>query len=314
MTHSRSTFLATSGALALAASAPVRAQTSRVPLRVGMGPSDAYAEAWYAADAGFFQKAGLNVDVQGFNSGAVSTAAIVAGTLDISGTSTLPIVNAVARGIPLVIIAAAAVNTAKSPQAVMVVRKDGSVRAPKDLIGKTVGLNVLRTASELALDAWLVKNGVDAARVKVVEVLASEMGLALERGRIDAFIAGEPALSAALQGNRVYIFADPMSAIAPRYLYAAWCTSQSFAQRNPDLVKRFASAIYDTARWANRHHAETAPILAKYTKLDIADVGTMMRAEFADQLRGAELQPLLDSALKFGYLPRPVTLSELLLS
>ena len=226
--RSRSTFLTASIALALAANAPARAQTSRLPLRVGMGPSDAYAEAWYAADAGFFQKAGLNVDVQGFNSGAVSTAAIVAGTLDISGTSTLPIVNAVARGIPLVIIAAAAVNTVKSPQAVMVVRNDGSVRSPKDLIDKTVGMNVLRTASELALDAWLVKNSVDAARVKKVEVLASEMGLALERGRIDAFIAGEPALSAALQGKRVHIFADPMSAIAPRYLYAAWCTTASF--------------------------------------------------------------------------------------
>jgi NitT/TauT family transport system substrate-binding protein len=308
--RSRSDFLVAASALALAAGVPARAQAPAPVLRVGMGPSDAYGEAWYAADAGIFQKAGLNVEVQAFNSGNTATSAVVAGTLDIVGTTPVPIANAVIRGIPLVIVAAAAVNTVKAPQAVMCVRKDGPIHSAKDLAGKTVGMNVVRSIPELGLDMWLAKNDVDIAHVRTVEVLAAEMGPAVERGTIDAFVAGEPALSAALRANNVRVLVDPMSYIAPRFMFAGWFTSAQFAQRNPELLKRFANTIYETARWANRHHTETAQILAKYTKLNVADVTTMVRADFSEELRLNELQPLLDAAAKFNFLPRQISAAE----
>src|ERR1019366_1252051 len=128
------------------------------------------------------------------------------------------------------------------------------------LVGKTVGVNVLKTLLELGLDVWLTKNNVDVPSVRVVEVLFSEMGPALDRGTIDAAVIGEPALSAALKSNDVRVLTDPMILIAPRFLSAAWFSTTQFAQRNPELVARFANVIYETARWANRHHAESAPI------------------------------------------------------
>lgn len=311
MTTSRSAFLSATAALVLGAGAAGQAQT--VPLRIGIGPSDAYGEASYGVDAGIFQSAGLDVEITGFNSGTTAQAAMLAGQIDIVGTTPLPIANAVIRGIPLVLVAAGAVNTAKASQSIMCVRKDSPIRTAQDLIGKTVCFNAIRTGSELALDAYLSKNGVDISRVRTIEVSAAEMGAAVERGTVDAFVAGEPALSSALRANNVRVFVDPMQYIAPRFMYSAWFSSPAFVQRNPDLIKRFTQTMYAVAKWANTHHAETAVIIARYTKLDVGDVNHMIRADFSESLRLSELQPLLDEAAKFNYISRPMQASELLL-
>lgn len=313
MNVSRAGFFSTSAALAVAAGTAVQAQSGPV-LRVGMGPSDAYGEAWYGADAGIFQKAGLNVEVTGYNSGTTAQAAMLAGQLDIVGTTALPMANAIIRGIPMVIVAAGAVNTAKASQSIMCVRKDSPIRSAQDLIGRIVCFNAIRTGSELALDVYLTGNGISVSQVKTVEVAAAEMGVAVERGTVDAFIAGEPALSFALRENNVRVFVDPMKYIAPRFMYSAWFATAQFARSNPDLLKRFAGAIYQTARWANTHHAETARTIAKYTKLDIATAQGMVRADFSESLRLGELQPLLDQAAKFKYISRPMTAAEFTLT
>jgi hypothetical protein len=78
------------------------------------------------------------------------------------------------------------------------------------------------------------------------------------------------------------------------------------------VLKRFAAVMYDVGKWANAHHAETVPILAKYAKLTPETIGGMIRSDFAEQLRLNEIQPLLDSGAKFGFLSRPVSAAELL--
>jgi len=300
-------------ALALAQAAPARAQTALPKLRIGSGPADAYAEGWYGVDMGFFKDAGLDVDYYPFNSGSLATAAVLAGSCDIACGTTLTLATAVSKNIPLGIVAPAAVNTAKGPQALLCVRKDGPIHTANDMVGKVIGVNILGTSVDLAIQAWLAKNGLDPKSVKFVEVLAAEVGVAIDRGTIDAFAQGEPALSDALRRNNVRVLADPMPAIAPRFLYAAWYATPAWAKANPDIVKRFQNAIAVAAKWGNNNHAASAVIVAKYTKLPVADITTMMRAEFSDGIHAEEIQPLLDTATKFGFLPRAMTTAELVI-
>ena len=75
-------------------------------------------------------------------------------------------------------------------------------------------------------------------------------------------------------------------------------------------MKRFAAAIYDTARWENSNQGDTAQFLAKYSKLDVQVIRGMTRAPFADAIRASEIQPQLDVAFKYGMLARPVAASE----
>ena len=54
-------------------------------------------------------------------------------------------------------------------------------------------------------------------------------------------------------------------------------------------------------------------IVAKYTKLPVENITTMMRADFSDGFHTDEIQPLLDTATKFGFLPRPMTTAEIVI-
>lgn len=240
--RTRKSFIAgTTAAFTLGGGGAARAQSGPVTLRIGSGPADAYAQGWYGIDMGFFKNAGLDVTFLPFNSASLVTAAVLGGSCDIGCGTTLTQAVANAKGVPIGIVAAAAVNTPQGPQALLCVRKDGPIHTPKDLVGKTIGVNILGTSVDLAIQAWLVKNGLDAHSVKFIEVLADEVGPAIDRGTIDAFAQGEPALSAALRDNDVRVLADPMPAIAPRFLYASWFATPSFVKNNSDLVRRFSA-------------------------------------------------------------------------
>ena len=139
------------------------------------------------------------------------------------------------------------------------------------------------------------------------------MGAAIDRGTLDAAVIGEPQLSAALKANDVRILTDPMPLIAPRFVLGAWFTTQQFAQRYPEAIKRYVSVMYETARWANTHHPESGKILVKYTKMNVEDISSMIRADFAEQTRASEIQPLLDACAKYNYIPRPIAASEMIL-
>jgi len=102
-------------------------------------------------------------------------------------------------------------------------------------------------------------------------------------------------------------------AVARRYLLSAWFSTRAYAEANPDAVRRFAAAIYQSARWANGHRSESAAILAKHAKLDIDVAQTMRRVQYAEGFRIPEIQSQLDVALKYGIISRAVTARDIML-
>jgi NitT/TauT family transport system substrate-binding protein len=288
----------------------VRAQSIR-PLVLGDALGDPFAEGYFAIDTGIFRNVGLTIDLQSFTSGSQMAEAVNVGAIDVGITTPIQIANAVARGVPLTIIAPGAISTPTSPSTVMVVGGGAPLKTAKDFEGRTVAVNSLRTVSEVGLDAWLTANGADVSKVRVIEMTMPQMGPAIEHGTIDAGIENDPSLSNALKNNGVRVFLDPNLAIAPRFLGSCWFTTLTFAQNNRDVVKRFGSAMTQTARWANAHRAESGEILAKYGKFDLNLVRNMARSQFAEELRLSDIQPELDAAARFGALARRVTAAEI---
>lgn len=146
----------------------------------------------YAADMGFFEKAGLNVQVQTFSSGAEAAEAVIGGSPDLAITTPLLLANGYLRGLPFAIVAAGPIATTKSPSTLLCVAANGPIHSAQDLIGQTVGLNVLNTVLALSLDAYL---------------------------------------ASAMQKGSIRSLANPNIYIAPRFLLGAWFTSRQFAQR-----------------------------------------------------------------------------------
>jgi ABC-type nitrate/sulfonate/bicarbonate transport system substrate-binding protein len=122
---------------------------------------------------------------------------------------------------------------------------------------------------------------------------------------------GEPALDDALRGGAVRVLGPVFDAIASRFLVAGYCTSEAFAKANPDVIVRFADAINAAARWANqsRNYAQSAQIIGRYAMVPVLPGST--RVVYAEQVRAADIQPVLDVLLTYGFLKTPMRANEL---
>ena len=308
----RAQFLAGALGAGLSVSASrAMAQPSLMKVRVGTVASDSFAGVYFAQDMGFFQKAGLVVEIQTLRNGSAVSTAIAGGALDIGSATPITVANAVARDVPLVVIAAGGLSTAKAPNTLLVVAQNSPVRVAKDLEGKTVAVTGIRALADGGVDLWLEKNGVDPAKVPRIELIGGAMAAAIERGTVTAALMNEPARSIALKNGSFRVIGDPFSAIAPQVLTAAWYTTTAFAQQNAEMVRRFQGAIDAAQLWANTHHDESAPILAKYANSDVDIIRGMVRCAFAVQLRATDIQPELDMAFKLGIIPKPVKAADL---
>ena len=311
----RSTLLTGSLGLAVAPILARRADAQALtPLRVGTSAVDLFAQAFFARDAGFYQKAGLDVEIRSFGSVPPIAAAVAGGDLDIGAAVPISIANAVARGLPLIMIAGGAIDTIAAPISQMAVAPNGGIRSPKDLEGKTVAVSGVKALSDLAVDVWLTQRGADPSKVARVEMIQAAMTAAVARGAVAGALLAEPMLSAGKKSDGLLTLGDPFMAIAPRLMMSCWFTTTTFAQKNPDTIKKFQSAMRATSRYANDHHTETGLILAKYAKLDSDVLKVMGRCAYAEQLQASDLQPALDLAVKFGITPKQLNAADLFLT
>jgi ABC-type nitrate/sulfonate/bicarbonate transport system substrate-binding protein len=165
--------------------------------------------------------------------------------------------------------------------------------------------------SYLGARAWIDKNGGDSKSVHWLEISDPQHVAAMKSGRVDAASVGEPALDDALRGGAVRVLGAVFDAIASRFLIAGYCTSEAYAKANPDVITRFADAINAAAHWANqpKNYAQSAQIIGRYAMAPVLPDST--RVVYAEQVRAADIQPVLDVLLAYGFLKTPMRASEL---
>ena len=309
----RSAFVAL--AAALSAALPARragAQTANAgALKIGALPASVAAAAMYGVDGGFFKKNNLDVDVQYFNNGATITAAVLGGSLDVGLVDIISVASAHTRGLPIVYVAPAMINSEKIPTYGIIVRGDSAIREPKDFTGKTLAVNGLKNVSQIPIAAWIDNNGGDSSAVKWVEIGIPVMGAALERGTVDAISPSEPFFSEALKsGTNRPIFMSH-KAVAPAYLLSGWIATSDWIAKNLDLARRFALSIREINDWTNKNPAAAAVILSKYTKVPVADIEHMHRGAFPTTFDLGLVQPIIDAAAKYGVITKAFPASEI---
>jgi NitT/TauT family transport system substrate-binding protein len=308
LTRRRALMLAASAAAGILAPSLARAQGPTI--RIGQNATDTFGEGYYAADRGVFQAAGLDVEVQTFPNGAAQAAACAGGTIDVGLGEATELANGISRGLPFAIFASGSLYDTAAPTTALCVAANAPFHIAKDFEGQTIAVPVLTSLSSMAVRAWLVQNGAQLARVRFIEIPLGAMAAAVQRGTVAAAHIGEPFLSAA--GTTVRRLGSPYDAVAKKFVISNWFATRSWLSANAATVKRLSELIYDTARWANNHHDESAPILAKYTKIDVDIVSKMRRVSYATSFQPQLIQPVLDTALAYGGLTRHVEASELI--
>ena len=300
-------------ALAPEAGAAAGPATDRLPLNLGVMPSDGTSEGFYAYDQGFLKAAGLDVKLTVMNNGAALTSAMMAGDLDIAIASVGVVAMAHDHNLPMKFVAPSADYNGPPDATLLMVPKDSTVKTGADLNGQTVAINGLKDLTQFTTSAWIDQNGGNVSTIKFVEIPFSEMAVALQNHRVAAALMVEPFMEAAKSVARP-LQPGAAGAVAPHYLSMGWFSMESWTRKNQETIRRFRIAMQKTAVWANAHRADSAQILLRYSKLDPEVVKTMVRAHFdpSGTVDPAIVQPVIDTAAKYGSISKSFPAADII--
>ena len=128
-----------------------------------------------------FKRAGLDVQVSITNFGTQVAAAVAGGSIEIGQSNIMSLAAAYERGLPFALIAGAGSYSSAKPTSMMIVEKNSPLQTAKDLNGKTVAVNGLKSITQISVEAWADQNGGDSQQIKFVEMPFVEMEPALQK-------------------------------------------------------------------------------------------------------------------------------------
>ena len=180
---------------------------------------------------------GDTVQVFPFTNPADQKTALLAGSLDMTGTTLAHAIQSAVMGQPVVVVAALC-NRCSA----LVVRKDGPVRAVADLKGGKIGY-VPGTMHEILLREALQRDGLSpGADVTLVRVDFFDMGTALAKGDIDAFLSGEPFPSLAVDQGYGRILSYPYYGDSVGTINAGMLVTREMIDKQPAKVQKLVEA------------------------------------------------------------------------
>ncbi len=242
------------------AAAPARAETLRVgkvvaqnfgfvPLNVGVAQ-------------GYFKRQGLEISETDFGGGAKQQQAVTAGAIDIAiggGTD----MAFIAKGVPD--IAVAAITTSPAFMG-FIVGADSTARSADDLKGKKIGVTTAGSLTKWLVDELNRVKGWGAAGAVPIAIggqLSAEVA-ALKTHEVDAFVDA-PAIGYQLEtehaGRLLFPISDYVHAFDLFIIYA----TDPLVKNNPDAIRRFLKAWFETVAFMKTHKAETVEIARKIT-------------------------------------------------
>lgn len=232
-------------------------------LQIGQVGGISDAAIFIAADKGFFREQGIELAVTRFNSAAQMVAPLGTNQLDIGGGApSAGLFNAIARGIPVKIVADKGNMSPGHGYEAIVVRKElwdkGAFKSPADLRGKTVALSSRDISPEVDLDTFLRSGGLTLKDINVVTMAHADMGIALANGSIDVGLPIEPFVTQIAEKG-IGVIWKRTDEVVPRQQVAVMLYSPGFASFKPGLAKKFMLAYVKAARYYNDAVAKKDP-------------------------------------------------------
>ncbi len=282
-------------------------------LKVGIIPIVDVAPLYLGQQKGFFSERGLKLSLTPAQGGAAIVPGVVSGQFQFGFSNVTSLMIAQANNVPIKAVANGIASTGVKGKdfSALTVKKDSPIRSAKDLEGKKVAVNTLKNINETSVREAVRKAGGDPYKLTFVELAFDQMPAALDGGRIDAAQVVEPALATVKsQGGRE--FAWPLVDIAPNCTVAMYFTSAQYAQKNPELVKKFQEATAESLAYADAHPDEARQAITTYTKIPADVLAKVTLPKWPAEANRASIEALQKLGEADGLFKNPPDLDKLL--
>jgi len=282
-------------------------------LKVGVLPIADVAPLYVGMDKGFFKQEKLTIKPQVLQGGAEVTAAVVSGDTQIGFSATSPLLVAKSKNVPVEILTQGNQAAATEEQAWdgLMVKKGSDIRSLKDLEGKTVAVNALKSMPELTARAFLDGKGVDVSKIEFTEVPFPEMTAAVEGGRVDAATSVEPFVTQAKAGGARSL-GSYLTGLEPKLTVGTYFSSTPYIEKNADVAERFAKAMNRSLEYTAEHPEAARKAVTGYTKIPPQAAKAMKLSLWSSDLNRPSIELVADQAQKFGFVKEKPSVDELI--
>ncbi|GAB2965747.1 ABC transporter substrate-binding protein [Amycolatopsis acidiphila] len=257
---------------------------------VGMGllASQSSAAAKIAEKDGYFAAQGLTVRMKVFASGPTAFPALLNGELDFVVTNYVSFFQAVAqRTLAAKIIANG--NAATENSTVVMAAPDAGIAAPRDLVGKKVGIQQSGSVAELLLRATLQDHGVDQNSVRYLPIKFTDAAAAIASKQIDAAVEIEPFLTQAARTQHLVPVLSLGAGPTADMPLAGCIALDSFIHDHPKTVTAMQKAL-DQGQAAAADRAKLVEVLPELTGVDAQTVRLLAMDHYPTTLSAPDLQ------------------------
>jgi NitT/TauT family transport system substrate-binding protein len=232
-----------------------------VALTTGQAPS------WMAADGGYFQKYGLNVELTYIEGSAKTTAAMIGGSVENAEMAGEATVVAQTKGASDLVILAGFNN--QSPFKLMT--WDDKVTSLADLKGRTIATSQGGSADEFILNKLLKANNMTPKDINVTYMQGGDPAriTALKAHQIDAAMSSVPWDRVAVkQGLKIVVDTIPMNLPHPQNTFV---TTRSYLKAHRDETLNFLKAEAEGIHRFKKDKPFVLQTIKKYLKTDDQD-------------------------------------------
>ena len=216
-----------------------------------------YAPMFIAKELGYFDDAGINMDIQIIEDESTYAALLVQGSVQFLATAQDPNIKMFANGTPSRYVLAMDASCGA----------DGLVAAEEiksmdDLKGKTLALDTAASSYYFFLTALEDASSLKEEDINLAEMSdTTEAGLAFMSGQVDAAIMWEPELSEALdsvEGAHTLV----TSADYPETILDSLVVNTDYAEEHPEVVEAVAEAWYKAIDFMKENPEEAYEMMA----------------------------------------------------
>jgi NitT/TauT family transport system substrate-binding protein len=220
-------------------------------VKVAYVPIMKFATMYVAAQRGLFKKYGLDVDFERVKSGTEAIAFLTQGSVDVGGIAIVTSLwNSWNRGLGIRIIAPGGLEPFTNSPTMLLVKKtlqqEGKVKTVADLKGKRIAAaGGPGSGGEYQVTKALERAKLTIRDVELINVANADMPAALERGSVDAALAGSPYADQAISSGYAAVLATDLT---PGLMTVAFVGSAKFIKERPEVAERFVLALTEAAR------------------------------------------------------------------
>jgi NitT/TauT family transport system substrate-binding protein len=226
----------------------------RTKIRVGYIGLTCEAPLFVALEKGFFDEEGLDVEMVRCE-WATYKDALALGRYDVTHHLVMYFLKPIEQGMDVKFTGGVHRGCLRVQAGV-----NGDIRTVQDLRGKTIGVPGMGTPPFMLASRALAAGGVDPSReVRWRVYPAGELGLAMDRGLVDAVATSEPIGSLLLESGKVRNVVD--QATDPPYSEEYCCAvlvNGKFLERYPEASAAATRAILKAAKWVDANPTAAA--------------------------------------------------------